>query len=651
MTRNAARFVGVGILGLALLPLAAGKASEKRSLRPGDRAGIAADSRLKRPLSLMARARPLGELLVELARELALPLEADREVADDKVSLFFREQPAGEMLALLAEKLGYHWVSRAGGYQLQQDLAWWQVAAAEEARAQETARRQLAELARLYETYLEKDPETLERIREQARHDLGRETDPARRHRLHALRRVAGDLTEPAVRLFLNVYRRMPEEARATLAAGRTASIRVDAKGPADEPITYEVQVRQVVEGRRAALVFRAPEAVYPDGDPAPRVVIEWRMETFPPPEERPESGAGNRSLESSGKDPRLKAGASSHTPEDPGRRTPALHAAVPPPLPARRVTITLKGSTEHKTPGVPLEPVTVERAAPGQAVVCSTAPLQPTIAEFAQAVALAADVPVIADGYTRPVAIPTVSGKPLGRLLDQFCERNDYRWEAADGWILLRSASPVLERRREVPERVVRGFREAPRQRGRLPLATLVAIAARLTDDQLEVFEARWPLYARRPETFFEIAGGISPWISRAGLRFYASLAESQWREATGDGLPYARMLPEQRRLFAAVFAEDPRTGQFATASPAQIATGRFRLRSTTQLVLLVSRGSSEWEPVSPQMEDDLRKRGGAGGDGRVLARLTRVAFAFHIGGQPEPRILFEYEETPVPF
>ncbi|MCL6650549.1 MAG: hypothetical protein K6U89_19805, partial [Chloroflexi bacterium] len=326
--------------------------------------------RLKRSLSLEAQARPLGELLAELTRELALPLEADRDVADDKVSLFFREQPAGEMLALLAEKLGYHWVARAGGYQLQQNLAWWQAAAAEEARAQETARRQLAEMTRLYEAHLEKDPETLERIREQARHDLGRETDPARRHQLRVLRRVAGDLTEPAVRVFLNVYRSLPEEARAALTAGRTASIRVDAKGPADEPITYEVQVRQVVEGRRAALVFRAPEAVYPDGDPAPRVVMEWRLETLPLPEERPAADAGDRALEGGGRNGRLKAGADSHTSEGTERRTPVLHAAVPRALLARRITITLKGSARPKTPGIPLEPVLVERVARGRAVV-----------------------------------------------------------------------------------------------------------------------------------------------------------------------------------------------------------------------------------------------------------------------------------------
>jgi hypothetical protein len=521
----------------------------------------------------------------------------------------------------MARKLGYHWAARGTGWELRRDVAWWQAAGVEEARAGEEARRQLAQMARLYEEHAAKDPEALERVRDQAQHDLERESDLAARHRLRRLRRVAGDLTDPTVRNFMTVYRRMTPEMRADVAAGKTASIRVDAKGPADEAIAYEVQVRQVVEGRRAALLFRAPEAVYLDGQPSERVILEWRLETLPEADQRPTTDE----------------------------------------LLQRRVSFTLaeRAAAAECDPGrgaaaSPGPPVSVERTAPGKVTVRWETPLRPTIAAFAQAVALAADVGVIADGYTRAVTIPPQQGAPLARLLAEFCERNDYRWECADGRIILRSASPLLERRREVPERHVRGWRTAPRQQGQLSLATMVEIAATLSDDQLEPFEARWPLYAGRPEAFASICGGLSPWFSRAGLRFYASLAESQRREAASGGLAFARMLPEQQRLFAAVFAEDPRTGQFATASPAAIAAGAFRIGSSTRTVLLAGRGSRDWEPADPDLEESIRERRTSGApplaDGRVPATLTRLQFAFHIGSQQAPRVLFEYAEPPVP-
>src|SRR5262249_1905463 len=87
-----------------------------------------------------------------------------------------------------------------------------------------------------------------------------------------------------------------------------------------------------------------------------------------------------------------------------------------------------------------PGPPGGVELKAAGEAVVRAGRRVEATSADFAEALALAGDVPVMGDAYTRPVTIPKAQRETLQQVLERFCQENDYQWGIQDGIVLLRS-------------------------------------------------------------------------------------------------------------------------------------------------------------------------------------------------------------------
>jgi hypothetical protein len=635
--------LGLAFLGISTLlffPLGVTVAAPAGATSP-----LVSDSRLAGALTLRAKARPLDELLADLSSQLKLSLTASREVVDDKATLYLQGQQAGETLTRMATHLGYVWVKRGKGYELQRDLAWWQAAQAAEERRGKAALARLPDMVRLYEEQVAKDPEELERLVYQLDHDLAQETDPARREQMRQLRWVASDLAYPGVRNFVQILQGMTPEARQELAAGHVARVAVKAKGPAGEPLQFNIQVNQEVEGGRARWTFVAPAAISIDGSPPGPDEMEWQLGTLPDTRLSPSTGASS-------------PGSSTQPRTAPG--TQATQPASE--LLMRRVSLTVQdgqGPTEQEEAtavGRPSpQPVEVESKAAGEAVVRVGRRVQATSADFAEALALAGAVPVLADAYTRPVVIARARRETLQQVLERFCEQNDYQWGIEDGIVLLRSGAAALDRRRELPERHVRRWLKESRGKRPLPLGTVVDMAATLSDDQLEKLEERWPLYAKMPESYFAVSGGVSPWKSRAGLRFYASLAAGQRQAAATRGLAFTEMLPEQRQLFATVFAEDPRTGQARYGSPEEITTGSFRLRPVERMVLLVSRNGRASDPVDADLEREIREGSALGRSrlaaGRLPATISTLQFGFYVGGQATPRVLFQYQGEPVPW
>src|SRR5262245_49670604 len=70
--------------------------------QPAVAAVFRGDTRLDQKVSLTQKNVPLGEVLPPLGRTLHVPLTANVDAADDKVSLFLKERPAAEVLSLVA---------------------------------------------------------------------------------------------------------------------------------------------------------------------------------------------------------------------------------------------------------------------------------------------------------------------------------------------------------------------------------------------------------------------------------------------------------------------------------------------------------------------------------------------------------------------
>src|SRR5439155_227777 len=122
------------------------------------------------------------------------------------------------------------------------------------------------------------------------------------------------------------------------------------------------------------------------------------------------------------------------------------------------------------------------------------------------------------------------------------------YRWDRRGDLIRLRSKTWFLDRPREIPLRLVRGWQESYARYGELTFDQYVAMAAALTDLQLQstkrlIRRGVLPMHA------FYLESGLS---ARSWLRLYASLTAAQQRVMReGQSLSGTQLAPHQRELF----------------------------------------------------------------------------------------------------
>jgi hypothetical protein len=207
------------------------------------------------------------------------------------------------------------------------------------------------------------------------------------------------------------------------------------------------------------------------------------------------------------------------------------------------------------------------------------------TSADLLEALHQASGLPIIADYYTRLVAVDIVAftQRPLRDLLDHVATTMRLRWRFSDGggatghpsgtpgergggscWVLFRSIWGHFEQLQEVPDRHLTRWAEWRRQEGHLPIEALMEIAGlpyaqRASTEMAEGAREIW---------------GLAEWsLAAVGLpehlRFLAEFSPSQRERATsGPGLPFLEMSPpQQQRFLSLALGEKARPSQDALA------------------------------------------------------------------------------------
>jgi hypothetical protein len=167
-------------------------------------------------------------------------------------------------------------------------------------------------------------------------------------------------------------------------------------------------------------------------------------------------------------------------------------------------------------------------------------------------------------------VPLPGTEPIALHLLLDRYAAPF-YLWDHRDRLIRLRNREWFFDRPREVPQRLVRRWREMCDQYGSLSLEETLTAVTTLNDAQLQSADdllQRSTLEARH--LFFQ---PLSP--ARQVLRLYAALTPGQqqalWSERP---LAVAAMTPPQRALFLAALQETERSRQPEAGDPASPST-----------------------------------------------------------------------------
>jgi hypothetical protein len=166
----------------------------------------------------------------------------------------------------------------------------------------------------------------------------------------------------------------------------------------------------------------------------------------------------------------------------------------------------------------------------------------------------------------------PTSEPVALFTLLDR--QRFSHRWERRGNLIRMRSRTWFVDRPREIPLRLTRGWQRLLEERGSLPLETFIEMATALTDAQLEnLYNVLRSPGRPGPPDLFQVTS------ARHVLRLYAALSPAQ-RQALlqGAALPVAQMTPAQRGLFLAGLQERAR---YRNPPPAMqhLAAGSFQV------------------------------------------------------------------------
>ena len=600
-------------------------------------AALRGNPRLEAPLTLEEKNRPLRELLPQLGRKLGVRLGAGRETGDDKATLCLTARPAAEALSLLARHLGFRWVREGEEYRLIQDLAGKQ-------REQALLRNELAPIETQLNLAVRWLREPLERKKARVE-----EIDallkagglvPAEQARLGAEKQTILDvwLSPASVQPSLDLFRALtPAQLDALLDGSefRYSTATGTLPAPLAEKIHDSTAILETQYGPlprvQADVTIRLTDVEDADEVPPSRRQRQLRLETH------------FSTVRGTREDPHYWGGGwSPHIPALP-EAAPATEPLSDPDL-ARAVDLVL--------PGPAKQPLPVSGHLIASAQLGAVWPEQATVGDVAAAIHRATGLDVVADSFVPARLNPALlrGRKPLVEVLQKVAEELDYTWEKRGKLLLLRDRRFYRDRPAEVPDRIVKPFRERVLRAGALDLDELAGLVAALDDTQVRSMHRYWGWYLGTER----ILPTATLFQHRQHLRFWAGLSPAQ-RSAlrAGQSLPVAQLLPAQRGRWAAALTSPPESANTpsevrATPTPADMEAGEFRLSIAEQQLLMFTRavpdgsrrtGASIVAEGPPS--SDVRKLAGDGFDelepGRQVPMLG-YAFQYYLGGKPNP-------------
>lgn len=599
------------------------------------------EPKLKARLTVAEMNRPLSEVLPRIGARLGIRLAAGRTVADDKVSFFFKERPAGEILTLIARHLDFTWTRSRGKLELVQDQG-------SRRREQALLRNELAPIeaqlglaARLMQRPgLQLRPRLEELDKRLAEPGLA----PEERARLQAEKQITLDvmLSPAAVDASLAVFRSLSPAQIDALLAG--TEIRYStATGTLPEAIAEKVHASTAILETRygpiprlqADATVRITDVEDQDQVPPPRadrhLRLECRFSTVRGTRENPRYWGSRWS-------PTLPAAPSSSDNEGAGDdKDPDL---------AREVDLEL--------PGPVRQPLAIFGGSPLLAAHLGAVwPAQATMADVGAAIHRATGMEVLADSFVSARLDPSLlrGKKPLIRILEKLGQELDYTWEKRGPALLLRNRRFYRDRSAEVPERVLKPFRQEVLREKTLTLDALANLAAGLSDAQVRSMWHYWGWYLENT--------GILPteyfFPHRQHLRFWASLAPMQKAHLRGgEPLPAAEMTAVQRGLWMTALQSPPESANTPSderrlPTPEEATAGGFRLKQSEvhQVLYLGTSQDGKRRPGSgisyegPLTEENrkflLRPRGDLEIAGPPLS-VAGYTFEYFLGGKAQP-------------
>lgn len=510
-------------------------------------ASMAADQRLRQPVTLAWSDRPFGEALTELGKTLRVPLTADRSVVDDPVTFFGRERPASELLPLLASHFGFQWRRKDGGYQLWQDQSAQQrEAGLRQAEVQNLLRRLNAHLTRVAAVAgLDETGREARRQALLAELEAGKRS-PEEREEIGAQILALDSAKDPLWRPGSAILRSITPLQLQTLASGGEITLSTQ-DGSLPAPVAQQVRTILLHGTEDGPVMDRGTRATL-------RVSDDLGFLMTNPAERLPHFFR------------------------------PALRCTV---YFTSNYTMNGNGDFARSSPWIALEdrPVLVEPSAPPpqdalllQSVELVSKPLRQELrlSTFLQRLHEKTGLPILADSFIRArISDEQLAGrKPLYQLLQRLATEMDYQWELREGTLFLRSVLFYRDRPREIPLRLRRPWRERLAKNGVLSLNDLGEVATTLTDEQLRSLASYWywqfepdaPAPMANPAADGEKDLATKPLVAlprppedfvlrRLDLRLWRSLNAAQQVRARNGILPMQSLNAIQQRLALAAF------------------------------------------------------------------------------------------------
>jgi hypothetical protein len=508
------------------------------------------DARLFRKVTLQLKGVSLADFCTQLQEQTGVDLRASRAVADEKVTVFVKEQRARDLMRAVARLFGDFWL-RTGAegayqYELTQDLK--SLLAEEELRNRDLDAALLAldaEMAK-YRPYLDMSFEQLEKASEESRKNY----------------LLLFDLMHNAGWGGMQIYHRLTPAERASLVAGQELVFRPDAPNP-DRRLPADWQ-RPMLKSFGGNIDLNGQ--VTPMKDVPGIKINQVRLRI-----KRSELGQVSLAVTTSATWPERYGPSRTHqdlelaTGRSPSVATPdnaTANAALRGQPPFDQV-VSLR--PEPSCPG--LKGVWTGDNAPTPWIWMVHDLKQPHVfsADVWEAVHRETGLPIVADAYTRlsPVEKVVVSQKTLFEALCQVGDAMGTRWTKDGDFLLGRSTSYFWDKLKEVPNRLLQRWAKSRDANGGLPLADFLEMAS-LSDEQLgSVLVAEGIMYG----------WGLREWSTlvfaetRQRARFLATLTPEQLQRALQPTrLPFKDLTPAQQqagwRREAAAQAEVEREG-----------------------------------------------------------------------------------------
>jgi hypothetical protein len=280
-----------------------------------------------------------------------------------------------------------------------------------------------------------------------------------------------------------------------------------------------------------------------------------------------------------------------------------------------------------------------------------------PTLGDVAGALHDASGLELLVDSYVRSRVDPAcVAGRqPVGKILETLSRELHYAWQKQGNLLLLRSRAHHWDRVLEVPERVLRPWRERALRPEARPLDATAELAAALNDRQTLGMSMHWGWYLPEPKLAPPL-GAYGFHQQRRHLRFWAALGPVQREQAlSGARTPTAGMNNAQRAAFVTALT-DPDIEPWESGAglvlsrrsptPAALLAGGFRVNAVEWRYQRFfgrkpSGETTEINALHPASRPPVISNLPPGFEWSALGTadpVEKLTFAYHLGGESQP-------------